>query len=139
MTQPDDTTIRTILETVRTVAVVGWSPNPARPSHNVAAFLKQRGYRVIPVNPGHAGTEALGEVVVPDLASLPVQVDMVDIFRKSEDVPPVVEQAVKLDGLKVIWMQLGIANAQARALAEDHGLQVVENRCPAIEIPRLIG
>ncbi|QUS36828.1 CoA-binding protein [Falsirhodobacter algicola] len=134
-----DSTLREILETNRTIAVVGWSPNPSRASHHVAAFMKARGYRVIPVNPGHAGTEALGETVVPDLASLPCEVDMVDIFRRSEDVPPVVEQAVKLTGLKTVWMQLGIRNAEARALAEAHGLRVVENRCPAIDIPRLIG
>ncbi|MDB6452094.1 CoA-binding protein [Falsirhodobacter sp. 20TX0035] len=132
-----DDTIRDILTSTRTIAVVGWSPNPARPSHQVAAFLKARGYRVLPVNPGQAGTEALGETVVADLASLPVAVDMVDIFRRSEEVLPVVEQAVALKGVKTVWMQLGIANAQARALAESHGLQVVENRCPAIEIPRL--
>ncbi|WP_045386904.1 CoA-binding protein [Falsirhodobacter sp. alg1] len=134
-----DSVLRDILTTQKTIAIVGWSPNPNRASNNVAAFLKARGYRVFPVNPGHAGTEALGEVVVPDLASLPEQVDIVDIFRKSEDVPPVVEQAVKVPGVKTIWMQLGIENADARALAEQHGLTVIENRCPAIDIPRLIG
>lgn len=139
MAQPDDDTIRRILQDTRSIAVVGWSANPSRPSHSVAAFLKSRGYRVFPVNPGQAGQQALGETVVPDLASLPEPVDMVDIFRRSEDVPAVVEQAVALEGLKVVWMQLGIANAQARALAEGRGLTVVENRCPAIDIPRLIG
>ncbi|MDH2327480.1 CoA-binding protein [Cereibacter sp. SYSU M97828] len=134
-----DSTIRDILQTNRTIALVGWSPNPSRASHHVAAYLVSKGYRVIPVNPGHAGDEALGETVVPDLASLPVPVDMVDIFRRSEDVPPVVEQAVKLPGLKTVWMQLGIRNAEARALAEGHGITVVEDRCPAIEYPRLIG
>ncbi len=134
-----DSTIRDILQTNRTIAVVGWSPNPSRASHQVAAYLVAKGYRVIPVNPGHAGTLALGETVVADLASVPVPVDMVDIFRKSEDVPPIVEQAVRLQGLRTVWMQLGIRNAEARALAEEHGLTVVEDRCPAIEYPRLIG
>ncbi|WP_136684857.1 CoA-binding protein [Falsirhodobacter xinxiangensis] len=134
-----DSTIRDILQTNRTIALVGWSPNPSRASHQVAAYLVSKGYRVIPVNPGHAGTQALGETVAADLASLPVQVDMVDIFRRSEDVPPVVEQAVKLPGLKTVWMQLGIRNPEARALAESHGITVIEDRCPAIEYPRLIG
>ncbi|WP_435169530.1 CoA-binding protein [Falsirhodobacter sp. 1013] len=136
MSQSDEM-IREILRSTRTIAVVGWSPNPGRASHQVAAFLKTRGYRVFPVNPGHAGAEALGETVVADLPSLPVVVDMVDIFRRSEDVLPVVEQAVALEGVKTIWMQLGISNAEARALAEARGVQVVEDRCPAIEIPRL--
>lgn len=139
MTQTTDTTITDILKSTRSIAIVGWSPKSTRASNGVAAYLKSQGYRVFPVNPGHAGEEALGEVVVADLASLPEPVDMVDIFRRSEDVLPVVEQAVALKGVKTIWMQLGIRNAVARALAEQHGLQVVEDRCPAIEIPRLIG
>ena len=139
MMQTTDETVRDILGSTRTIAVVGWSPKSTRASNGVAAYLKSKGYRVFPVNPGHVGEEALGEVVVADLASLPEPVDMIDIFRRSEDVPAVVEEAVKLAGVKTIWMQLGIRNADARALAEQHGLQVVEDRCPAIEIPRLIG
>lgn len=135
----DDDLIRSVLLSTRSVAVVGWSANRDRASHRVAGYLKDQGYRVIPVNPGQAGQAALGEVVVPDLAELDGQVDMIDIFRRSEDVLPVVEQAVRLQGVKTIWMQLGIENPQARALAESHGLRVIENRCPAIEIPRLIG
>ncbi len=92
---------------------------------------------MIPVNPGAAGQIALGETVRASLAEIEGPVDMVDIFRRSEDVPPVVEEALRLPGLKAIWMQLGITNAQAAAQAEARGVQVVQDRCPAIEIPRL--
>ena len=138
MMQPDDTAIADILRTTRTVALVGWSPNPARASHGVARFLAARGYRVIPVNPGHAGQVVLGETVRASLAEISEPVDMVDIFRRSEAVLPVVQEALAaLPGLKTVWMQLGVENADAAALAEARGLQVVQNRCPAIEIPRL--
>jgi predicted CoA-binding protein len=138
MKQPDDTAIADILRTTRTIALVGWSPNPARASHGVARFLAARGYRVIPVNPGHAGQVVLGETVRASLAEISDPVDMVDIFRRSEAVLPVVQEALAaLPGLKTIWMQLGVENADAAALAEARGLQVVQNRCPAIEIPRL--
>ena len=132
-----DAKIRSILTEVRTIGLVGWSPKPDRPSHRVAAYLAAQGYRVIPVNPGAAGQTALGETVRASLAEIEGPVDMVDIFRRSEDVPPVVEEALKLPGLKAIWMQLGITNEQAAAQAEARGLQVVQDRCPAIEIPRL--
>jgi predicted CoA-binding protein len=132
-----DAKIRSILTEVKTIALVGWSPKPDRPSHRVAAYLAARGYRVIPVNPGAAGQTAVGETVRASLAEIEGPVDMVDIFRRSEDVPPVVEEALKLPGLKAIWMQLGITNAQAAAEAEARGVQVVQDRCPAIEIPRL--
>jgi predicted CoA-binding protein len=138
MKQPDDTAIADILRTTRTIALVGWSPNPARASHGVARFLAARGYRVIPVNPGHAGQVVLGETVRASLAEISNPVDMVDIFRRSEAVLPVVQEALAaLPGLKTVWMQLGVENADAAALAEARGLQVVQNRCPAIEIPRL--
>ncbi|QCP86094.1 CoA-binding protein [Cereibacter johrii] len=134
-----DDEVRRILASTRTIAVVGWSPNPDRPSHQVAAFLKARGYRVIPVNPGQAGQEALGETIRPDLAALAGEgVDMVDIFRRSDHVPEVVAAALAhLPDLRTVWMQLGVRNAEAAKEARDRGLQVVENRCPAIEIPRL--
>ena len=135
MTQ--DQLIRDVLVSVKTIALVGWSPKPERASHRVANYLTQRGYRVIPVNPGAAGQIALGETVRASLAEIEGPVDMVDIFRRSEDVPPVVEEALKLPGLKAIWMQLGITNEQAAAQAEARGVQVVQDRCPAIEIPRL--
>jgi predicted CoA-binding protein len=138
MKQPDDTAIADILRTTRTIALVGWSPNPDRPSHRVARFLAARGYRVIPVNPGQAGQVVLGETVRASLAGISGPVDMVDIFRNSDAVLPVVQEALAtLPGLKTVWMQLGVENADAAALAEARGLQVVQNRCPAIEIPRL--
>lgn len=130
-----DAEIRDILTSVTTIAVVGWSPKPDRPSHGVAAFLKRRGYRVIPVNPGQAGQVALGETVVATLAEAG-PVDMVDIFRRSEEAGAVVDQAIAV-GAKVVWMQLGVADEAAAARARAAGLRVVMNRCPAIEIPRL--
>lgn len=132
-----DAEIRAILQDVKTIALVGWSPKPDRPSHRMAAFLASRGYRVIPVNPGVAGQQALGETVRASLSEIEGPVDMVDIFRRSEDVPPVVDEALTLPGLKSIWMQLGVTHAEAAAKAEAAGVQVVQDRCPAIEIPRL--
>jgi predicted CoA-binding protein len=131
----DDSEIRDILSSVKTIAVVGWSPKPDRPSHGVAAFLKRRGYRVIPVNPGQAGQEALGETVVASLAEAG-PVDMVDIFRRSEEAGAVVDEAIAA-GAKVVWTQLGVIDEAAAGRARAAGLQVVMNRCPAIEIPRL--
>lgn len=130
-----DAEIRDILTSVKTIALVGWSPKPDRPSHGVAAFLKRRGYRVIPVNPGQAGQQALGETVVATLAEAG-PVDMVDIFRRSEEAGAVVDQAIAT-GAKVVWMQLGVVDEAAAERARAAGLRVVMNRCPAIEIPRL--
>ena len=124
----------------RIIALVGYSANATRASNSVARFLVAQGYRVIPVNPGLAGQTALGETVVASLADIPsdVEIDMVDIFRRSEDVPPVVEDALAhLPHLKTIWMQLGIVNEAAADQAHAKGIEVVMNRCPAIEIPRL--
>lgn len=134
--QTDDD-IRRILTETRVIAVVGWSPKPDRPSHGVARFLSQRGYTVIPVNPGQVGVAAFGTTVRASLGDVDEPVDMVDIFRRAEDVMPVVEQALTLPTVKTIWMQLGIINDAAAALARERGLAVVMNRCPAIEIPRL--
>lgn len=132
----DDARILRILTSVKTIALVGWSPKADRPSHRVAAFLAAQGYRVIPVNPGQAGQMSdLGEVVRGSLAEVG-PVDMVDIFRRAEEVGPVVDEAIAT-GAKVIWMQLGIENPQAAARADAAGMEVVMNRCPAIEIPRL--
>jgi uncharacterized protein len=131
----DDSEIRDILTSVKTIAVVGWSPKPDRPSHGVAAFLKRRGYRVIPVNPGQAGQEALGETVVATLAEAG-PVDMVDIFRRSEEAGAVVDAAIAA-GARAVWMQLGVIDEAAAARARAAGLRVVMDRCPAIEIPRL--
>lgn len=141
MQNPSDPAIRDILASTRVIAVVGISANPDRPSHGVARFLQSRGYRVVPVNPGLAGQELLGEHVWADLASVPavLGVDMVDIFRRSEAVPEVVAEALAhLPALRTVWMQLGVENAQAAAAAQARGVAVVQNRCPAIEWPRLM-
>ncbi|WP_380053152.1 CoA-binding protein [Falsihalocynthiibacter sp. SS001] len=138
----DDALLRRILTETKTIACVGMSRNQARPSYYVSEFLTQRGFRVIPVNPVYEGQRLLGETVRPNLRSIDDKgaVDMVDIFRKSEDVLPVVQEALDcLPCLKVIWMQLGIENAEAAALAEQKGITVIQNRCPKIEYPRLIG
>ncbi len=132
-TEPD---IRAILTTARVIAIVGWSPNPDRPSHGVAAYLAGLGYRVIPVNPGQAGKTALGEIVQHNLAAIDGRVDVVDIFRRSEDAGAVVDEAIAI-GARSVWMQLGVRDDAAAARARDAGLRVVMNRCPAIEIPRL--
>jgi predicted CoA-binding protein len=136
-----DAYISDILDRTRIIALVGWSPNEARPSNRVARFLAARGYRVIPVNPGQAGQEALGETVVASLSDIPKDwpVDMVDIFRRSEAVGPVVDEALEaLPGLKTVWMQLGVENEDAAEAARAAGVDVVMDRCPAIEIPRLL-
>jgi hypothetical protein len=129
-----------ILKRTRTIAVVGLSHKPERASNGVARYLHGRGYRVIGVNPGLAGQEMFGEVVVPDLAALPPEVDMVDIFRRSEAVEPIVDAALAhLPNLKTIWMQLGVVNEAAAEKARAAGVDVVMDRCPAIEYPRLFG
>ncbi|WGV17680.1 CoA-binding protein [Fuscovulum ytuae] len=133
-----DEDIRRLLTETRTIAVVGWSPKPERPSHRVAAFLKAKGFRVIPVNPGQAGEVALGEVVRASLAEIGGGVDMVDIFRRSEEAGAVVDEALAvLPGLKAVWMQLGVVDEAAAERAEARGVAVVMDRCPAIEMPRL--
>lgn len=138
----DDAFIRDILDTTKTIALVGYSEKPERPSHRVANFLASKGYRVIPVNPGRAGKEALGETIVATLTDIPdeIEVDMVDIFRRSDAVGPIVDEALAaLPNLKTIWMQLGVENEDAAEAAEAKGVKVVMDRCPAIEHPRLIG
>ncbi|MCB2053335.1 MAG: CoA-binding protein [Geminicoccaceae bacterium] len=134
----DDADIRRILEEVRTIAMIGASANEMRPSYFAMLYLQRKGYRVHPVNPRYAGGTILGETVYADLADLPAPPDMVQIFRKSEDVPPIVEAAIEA-GAKVIWMQLGVRHDEAAARAEAAGLKVVMNRCPKIEYGRLYG
>jgi uncharacterized protein len=136
---PPDADIRRILTETKVIALVGWSPRPERPSHGVAAYLARRGYRVIPVNPGQAGiVTSWGETVRGSLGEIGGGVDMVDIFRNSDAVPAVVDEALaSLPGVRVIWMQLGVVNEAAAEKARAAGVEVVMNRCPAIEIPRL--
>ncbi len=130
--------LRSILREVRTIAMVGASPNWNRPSYFVMKYLQSKGYRVIPVNPQAAGQEILGEKVYADLSDVPEPIDMVDIFRRSEAVGPIVEAAIA-KGAKVVWMQIGVRNDAAAARAEAAGLRVVMNRCPKIEYSRLNG
>jgi predicted CoA-binding protein len=129
-----DTEMRQLLEDTRTIAVVGLSDKPQRPSHGVARYLIAQGYKVIPVNP--TVDEVLGLQSYPDLQSIAKPVDVVDIFRRSEHVPPIVAQAIEI-GAKAVWMQLGVMHAEAAAQAETAGLAVVMNRCMAIEHQRL--
>jgi predicted CoA-binding protein len=131
----DDSLIDHIFKTVKTIAVVGFSANAARPGHYVAAFLQNRGYRVVPVNPGLAGQTMLGETVYADLASIPFPVDMVDVFRNSEAAGAVTDEAIAI-GAKVVWMQLDVINEEAAARARAAGLAVVMDRCPKIELGR---
>lgn len=140
MTNYSDTYLKDILQRTKTVAVVGVSMNPVRPSYYVARYLSLKGYVVIPVNPGHAGKELFGQTVRATLADISETVDMVDIFRRSEAVPPIVDEALKLfPDLRTIWMQIGIEHADAAAKAQARGVDVVMNRCPKIEYQRLFG
>lgn len=132
----DDDLIRGVLRDTHTIAVVGASPKAHRASHGVMRFLMGQGYRCIPVNPGHAGEQILGQRVYADLASLPVPVDLVDVFRNSDAAGEVVDQAIAI-GARAVWMQLGVINEPAAARARAAGLKVIMDRCPAIEIPRL--
>lgn len=134
----NDAYIRGILNTVKTIAMVGISPKENRPSYFAFKYLLERGYHMIPVNPGHAGGSIVGQKVYAKLSDIPEPVDMIDIFRASAHVPPIVKQALTLKPMpRVIWMQLGVRNDEAAQLAEHAGLKVVMNRCPKIEYGRL--
>jgi predicted CoA-binding protein len=134
----DDGYIRGILDTVKTIAMVGVSANPSRPSYFVFKYLPARGYRVIPVNPGLAGQDLLGERVYASLAEITEPVDMVDVFRAAQYVPDIVEQTLQMQPRPgVLWMQLGIRNDEAALRAEANGIKVVMDRCPKIEYGRL--
>ena len=144
---PDDTdaALRRILQSCRTLAVVGLSPKADRPSHAVARYLQVRGYRIVPVNPVVAGSGILGERVYASLREAAAavraeggRIDLVDVFRKSEEVPPIAEEAIAI-GARVLWLQLGVVNDAALARACAAGLAAVQDRCLEIEYARLIG
>ena len=138
MTYSDDLIID-VLTRVKTIAVVGFSNKPDRPSHRVAKFLQSRGYRIVPVNPGLSGQTQLGETVYATLADIPFDVDMVDVFRQSAAVAGIVDAALaRWPDLDVIWTQLDVRDDAAAATAQARGVTVIQNRCPAIEIPRLM-
>ena len=133
-----DSYIRGILNTVKTIAMVGISPKDVRPSYFAFKYLLERGYRMIPVNPGQVGGDILGQPVIGKLADIPEPIDMVDVFRAPQFALAIVEEALALERRpQVIWMQLGIRNEAAAALAEANGLKVVMDRCPKIEYGRL--
>ena len=127
--------IESLLKESETIAVVGLSPKPERPSNAVAAYLISQGYTVIPVNPGQR--RILGQTCYPDLTAIPVKVDIVDIFRKAAEVPPIVDQAVAI-GAGAVWMQLGIVHQEAARAAADNGLMVVMDRCIKVDHSRLL-
>jgi predicted CoA-binding protein len=134
----DDAYMRDVLKRVRTIAAVGMSANDMRPSYSAMLYLQSKGYRVIPINPRYAGEKIRGETVVASLDDLAEPPDMVQIFRKSQDAPPIVEDAIRI-GAKVLWMQLGVRHDEAGERARQAGLDVVMDRCPKIEYGRLFG
>ncbi len=132
--------LKMILQRTKVIALVGVSMNPVRPSYYVARYLGLKGFKVIPVNPGHAGSHLFGQTVHGSLSDISEPVDMVDIFRRSESVPPIVDEAINVfPHLKTIWMQIGVENPEAAAKAEAKGIDVIQNRCPKIEYQRLFG
>lgn len=136
----DNTYIGGILNSVKTIAMVGASANDVRPSYFVLKYLLAKGFSVFPINPGQAGKEILGRMTYARLADVPEPIDMVDVFRAATAVPGVVDEVLRLDPLpKVIWMQLGVRHDEAAARAEAAGIKVVMNRCPKIEYGKLSG
>ncbi len=133
-----DAFVRDILRDCKVIAMVGASANWNRPSYFAMKYLQQKGYRVIPVNPGQAGKKILGETVYAALADIPERIDLVDVFRNSKAAGELVEQTIAIDA-KVFWLQLGVVNHEAAAEAEAAGIRVVMNRCPKIEYARLSG
>lgn len=135
-----DSFLKTVLQSSKRIAIVGVSMNPVRPSYFVARYLGLKGFTTVPVNPGHAGKTLLGETVVGTLSDIEKPVDMIDIFRRSEAVPAIVDEALAcFPDLKTIWMQIGVEHAEAAALAQARGVAVIQNRCPKIEYQRLFG
>lgn len=140
MSSYSDTLLKNVLERTLVIAVVGVSMNPVRPSYYVARYLGLKGYTVIPVNPAHAGKALFGQTVVSSLGDIDRPVDMVDIFRRSEAVPPIVDEALAaFPDLQTIWMQIGVEHAEAAAYAEARGVTVIQNLCPKMEYQRLFG
>ncbi len=136
----DDAKIRDILKRTKRIAVVGVSMNPVRPSYYVARYLDLKGYTVIPVNPLHEGAQLFGQPIVAALKDIEQAVDMLDIFRRSEAVPAIVDEALEaFPALQTIWMQIGVEHHDAAAKAEARGVDVIQNRCPKIEYQRLFG
>ncbi len=139
-TNPSDDLLRDVLKGAKSFACVGVSPNPVRPSYYVARYLSLKGYKVIPVNPGQVGKSLFGQEFRGELANISEPFDVVDIFRRPEAVPEIVDAALALTVRpKVIWMQIGVTHAEAAAKAEAEGLTVIQNRCPKIEYQRLFG
>lgn len=135
-----DEELREILSTVKTIAMIGASPNESRPSYHVMEFLLQQGYRVLPVNPGQAGKQILGQKVYAKIDDINEPIDMVEVFRASDAVAGIVDEVLKLQSLpKVLWTQLDVVDEEAGKRAQKAGLKVVMNHCPAIEHPRLLG
>ncbi len=135
-----DAHLKTVLQRTRVIAMVGVSPNPVRPSNFVARYLSLKGFRIVPVNPVAAGKQIWGAKVLESLADAPPETDMVEIFRRSEAVPEILDEAMThLPNLRTVWMQIGIEHAEAAAKAEAAGLTVIQNRCPKIENQRLFG
>lgn len=137
---PSDAVLRGVLTRTRTIACIGVSPDPIRPSNFVARYLSRRGFRVIPVNPAHLGTTLFGEAVVASLSDVPIRIDMLDVFRRPDAVPAIVEEALRvLPGLSCVWLQIGIRSVAARDMCREAGVMFVEDRCPKIEYQRLFG
>lgn len=145
MKNPTDKFLRETLTHAKTIAMVGVSLKEIRPSFFVARYLNLKGYRIVPINPGHAGETLFGQMIYPSLEEIPEDVgpiQMVDIFRRSDQVGPIVDTSIKTlshRGLKTIWMQIGVINEDAATVAETAGLDVIMNRCPKIEHQRLFG
>ena len=140
--QYPDALIKSILRSVKTIAMVGASANDIRPSYFAMMYLLNKGYKIIPVNPGMAGKEILGQKVYATLADVPAPVDMIDIFREAQYAPGIVREALAQKdrlGFKIVWMQLGVVSEEAAKLAEDAGLTVIMDRCPKIEHGRFSG
>lgn len=139
-TTPSDALLRAMLARPATFACVGVSPNPIRPSHYVARYLSLKGFRVIPVNPVHAGSEMFGARTVASIRDVEERVDVLDVFRRPEHVPPLVEEALDAHpDMRCVWLQVGIVSPEAARMCEAAGVAIIQDRCPKIEYQRLFG